>query len=178
MKITPVDHHHNLFLVENFYPQELVDAFLATDHLQTPHSKVDMQYEYPRRGIDRLAGDIYTQIDQYTRDHISTISEAIGADLANSVTGFWLDEAGFSMTPHLDNENVEISMQIYMNENDAELGTTFFESNKRTPRFRPLYKPNTGYIMINGPDQYHGCAKKVPVNTYRISTYTWFSKKS
>ena len=94
-----------------------------------------------------------------------------------SDTGFWLDEAGFFMEPHLDNSGLFASMQIFLNKNHSNLGTAFYNADE-TLRFQPEYKINTGYIMLNNGEQLHGMENPVPNNSYRICSYTWFYPKT
>jgi hypothetical protein len=177
MIIEPVDDTNDLFVVQDFYPEELLGRFLATDHLVQPYKKEDWQDNWPRRRIVHALDPIYDDMESYTRTQISNISEIINQTLMWSDTGFWLDEAGFSMLPHVDNASVQVAMQIYLNENDITLGTVFYD-NTLSVRYRPLYKVNCGYLMINNPKQLHGMMNTVPNDSYRISSYTWFYPKT
>lgn len=176
MKITEVDSQSNLYLIENFYSQELVGQFIAIDHLAASWKKEEWQDQYPRRRLTYEPNSIYQLLDQYTKKQLGNLSGAIGLELMACDTGFWLDEAGFCMTPHFDNDGVKVSMQIYLNENDSKLGTAFYNTDN-TVRYTTKYLINTGYLMINGPDQMHGMGVPVPASTYRISSYTWFYPK-
>ena len=177
MIIKPVDEHNDLFEIQNFYPEKLVEKFLATDHLQQPYKKEAWQDDWPRRRIVHDLDPVYNELDAYVKSQIPAISNIVNTDIDNCDTGFWLDEAGFRMRPHVDNAIVKISMQIYLNDNDITLGTVFYD-NTMSVRYRPLYKINRGYLMINGPKQLHGMMNLVPADTYRISSYTWFYPKT
>jgi hypothetical protein len=176
MTIQPYDQVNDLFLITDFYPQDLLDQFILTDHLLAPYKKEDWQAEYPRRRLIHEPDSVYQAIDDYTKSQLLKVANAIGLELMACDTGFWLDEAGFYMAPHLDNDGVKVSMQIYLNNNDPKLGTVFYNQDK-TVRYRPEYKVNTGYLMINNPHQLHGMGVPVPQGTYRISSYTWFYPK-
>ena len=176
MNITAVDNTANLFQVDSIYPQELLAEFTVTDHLQTDWRKEDWQAEYPRRRLIYAPDSIYAQLENCVRAHLPFISKNIGLDLAACDTRFWLDLPGFSMESHLDNLGVSSSMQIYLNANDSALGTVFYNLDGSN-RYQSLYTENTGYIMINGPQQMHGMNNPVPINSYRISSYTWFCPK-
>lgn len=176
MKITPIDELKNLFLVEDFYSPELLDRFLVLDHLAVSHTKVDWQDMYPRRNLQIDPGTIYEEMNQYVWDQLPSISKEIEIPLDSCSTAFWLDEEGFCMTPHLDNPGVDISMQLYIADNDSDLGTTFYNPDN-TIRYQPAYRLNCGYIMINGPYQHHGLSKPVPKGSYRLSSYSWLNRK-
>lgn len=176
MIIIPVDEQKNLYRVEEFYPADLLAEFLSTDHLLTPYTKEEMQDYWPRRRLFYDDQSIYSQLDLYVKQQLPIIASTIGVDLMACDTGFWLDEPGFCMDSHLDNEGVQASMQIYMNDNINELGTTFHNADG-TVRYKPDYTINTGYIMINGPEQYHSMPTSVPRDSYRISSYSWLYPK-
>jgi hypothetical protein len=174
MKITAVDTQKNLFVVEDFYPAELLDRFLATDHLLTAHKKEAMQNDWPRRRLVKEPDSIYELFDNYVKSRTEEIGKIIGISLMGSDTGFWLDEPGFCMNSHVD--IVQVAMQVYLNHNDPLLGTVFYNPDCSV-RHKPNYKINTGYIMINNPNQFHGMGVPVPKDTYRISSYSWLHPK-
>lgn len=176
MKITNVDTEYNLFRVENFYPQELLTQFTETDHLSALYKKEEMQDNWPRRKILFDTDSVYEKMDRYVKSMLDNIAGSINCPLLACDTGFWLDEPLFSMDPHLDNDGVQVSMQLYLNDNDINLGTVFYNIDKSI-RYKAEYRVNTGYIMINGPSQVHGMGIPVPENTYRISSYTWMYPK-
>lgn len=177
MIITPVDEQRNLFKIENVYPTELLDKFLNTDHLLTPYTKEEMQAQWPRRRLMNETEEIYMEMDSFVKQQLSDIANSIGVELMACDTGFWLDEAGFCMNKHLDNDGVQVSMQVYLNDNIPELGTVFYNADGSI-RHKLVYLVNTGYIMINGPEQQHSMLTKVPVDSYRISSYSWLYPKA
>ena len=176
MNITAVDSTANLFRVDSIYPQELLAEFAAIDHLQTDWRKEDWQAEYPRRRLIYAPDSIHAQLENCVRAHLLSISKNIGLNIVACDTGFWLDLPGFSMIPHLDNPGVSSSMQIYLKVDNSALGTVFYNPDGSI-RYQSPYTENTGYIMINGPQQMHGMSNPVPANSYRISSYTWFYPK-
>lgn len=176
MNITQVDNTPNLFQVDSIYPQELLAEFAAMDHLQTDWRTEDWQAEYPRRRLICSPDSIYAQLENCVRAHLRCISKSIGLHMAACDTGFWLDLPGFSMAPHLDNLGVSSSMQIYLKVDDSALGTVFYNPDGSI-RYESPYTANTGYIMINGPQQMHGMNNPVPADSCRISSYTWFYPK-
>jgi hypothetical protein len=177
MIIKPVDDANDLFEVQNFYPEELLSRFLSTDHLTQPYTKEAWQADWPRRRLVHDLDPIYNELGDYVTSQLTEISKTVNTELARCDTGFWLDDAGFRMSPHVDNAMVRIAMQVYLNENDITLGTVFYD-NTLSVRYRPLYKINQGYLMINNPKQLHGMMDKVPADSYRISSYTWFYPKT
>jgi hypothetical protein len=176
MNILAVDSAADLFQVTDIYPQELLAEFAVADHLQSQWRKEDWQHQYPRRRLVYTENSIYAQLENCVKAHLQNIAKSIGFDIAACDTGFWLDLPGFCMSPHLDNDGVRASMQIYLNVNESSLGTVFYNPDNSV-RYQSSYTPNTGYIMINGPQQTHGMNNPVPADSYRISSYTWFYPK-
>ena len=113
----------------------------------------------------------YQILNNYIHTQLDFISQATDLKIKDCFTDIWLDEPGFSMTPHLDNPGVTNSMQIYLSEDWLTLGTCFYDSNNRQ-RFQVPYLFNCGYIMKNGPEQYHGAPTVVPAGSHRLHSYT------
>ena len=177
MIITPIDHHKNLFYIENAFSQEIVEQLKSEDPFSYPYRKEEMQDIWPRRRLEPTTSSVYNKLTEQLNNCVDQISTAIGYPVFVTDTGIWLDEPGFSMGKHLDNDAVVMSMQIYLNDNPAQLGTTFYNKDG-TVRHQLPYKFNCGYMMINGPEQYHGMTNPVPENSYRISSYSWIRPKS
>lgn len=173
MKITPVDDSGNLFYVEDIYPQQLIDKLTLEYALAAPWRREDMQSDWLRRRLDNT--ELVDEFDKYNKSCADYIGQAIQFPVLSCDTGFWLDEPGFTVGKHLDNDGVAASMQIYMWDNDCLPGTAFYANSSIRREFK--YKKNTGYIMINGPDQFHGMTATVPDDNYRLCSYTWFYPK-
>lgn len=173
MKITTVDANNNLFYIENLYPPELLDKLNESCMLSLPWKKEDMQHDWLRRRL--LSNEILEEADQYVKQCVNEIEQAINFKILSCDTGFWLDEPGFTVDRHLDNSGVAASMQVYMWDNHTLPGTTFYQGDSIRKEFE--YKQNTGYIMINTADQWHGMTAIVPPNNYRLCSYTWFYPK-
>lgn len=177
MILTEVDSRADLFWIKDVYPDNLIEEFLSTDHLAQPWRKEDWQHQYPRRKIIFNAESVYGRMNAYIQNLLNELSDDLSIPLLHADTGFWLDEPGFTMTPHLDNLGVMASMQIFLNYNDLTLGTVFYNPDGTVRKAFP-YELNSGYIMFNNPGQVHGMGYPVPDNTYRICSYTWLTPKT
>lgn len=95
----------------------------------------------------------------------------------------WHDEEGFYFYPHVDNEEVHISCQIYLDNNAPPwCGTSyFFHGKKRGDNFinilTPPYKLGSGYLLLNKSKEIHGMVHKVPEGSSRTSLYLNFKTK-
>ena len=173
MIITPVDHHKNLFYVEQVYPKHLLDKMTAEYALSATWRREDMQSGWLRRRLND--SPLIAEFDQHIKSCAAQIDQATGFAILSCDTGFWLDEPGFTVDQHLDNDAVSASMQIYIWDDAALPGTAFYVEDQIRREFK--YVQNTGYLMINGPGQYHGMTATVPDGHNRLCSYTWFYPK-
>lgn len=173
MIISAVDTHNNLFKVQYVVPELVVKEMLATDWLAQPWRKQEWQEDWLRRKIDNT--DTVQKIDKFLQSKLSCINAACRTSFTNCHTILWLDEPGFTVGIHEDNPGVVGSMQLYWATTNSAIGTAFFsDTNGQRLRYRCPYVVNTGYIMVNGPGQWHGMLTPVPSNTFRLSSYTYF----
>ena len=90
----------------------------------------------------------------------------------------WHDKEGFYFWPHVDNTNIHISIQIYLDNNAPEwCGTSFFYNGlERGDNFvnmiTPPYKVGSGYLLLNTNTEVHGMINKVPPGCSRTSLYS------
>ena len=182
MIINPVDDIKDLFIVENIYSDELINQIQSTNLLSYSHTTVSWQEHVPRKLLIFDYSDILAQLNKELQSKISIISEYINVDIKNVSTNIWIDEGQLEgkMNIHVDNPGVGVAMQIYLLPNDVNLGTKFYydcspDWLSGTLRYDFPFKVNSGYIMINGPKQYHGPPKIIPNGTIRCSSYSLFT---
>lgn len=86
----------------------------------------------------------------------------------------WTDGAGYHTGLHQDNKTIDVSCQIYLFDNDPQLGTTFQKNNDTVV---VPYRNNSGYLMINNRDTelYHTSSCKTPPGVTRYSIYAVWS---
>lgn len=92
----------------------------------------------------------------------------------------WHDKEGFYFWPHVDNTEIDISLQVYL-DNNAPLycGTSFFYNGlERGDNFvniiTPPYRLGSGYLLVNTNTEVHGMINKVPDGCSRTSLYLNF----
>jgi hypothetical protein len=165
MNIEAVDKHQNLYLITDIFSQTLLDDFWKLDLNSLRYQSVLVEGKYSRRNIIEKN----STIAKLYSEGVSEISKYYKV-VANSL---WIDTAGYSMAPHLDNINhVKIGMQIYLSKLDNTQGTCFYNADGSL-RYQFQYVPNTGYLMINSPDQWHGSVCSISPNSFRASCYFW-----
>jgi len=169
MKITPVDSIHNLFLIEDFYTQDLIDSVGCYNCDLYAYQPILVEGQYTRRNIIQGQQHV-TQMYAQSIQNTVQIGKFLNKDLKLQTYNVWYDLPGYFMGKHLDAVNhVKIGMQIYLTEADQSLGTYFYNNDE--VRYYFPYIPNTGYMMINSPQQYHAAPTAVPNNMYRLSMY-------
>lgn len=175
MNITPVDSLNNLFLVEDFYPQEIIEQINQTNFFEYKYEPIMVQGVYTRRNIK--ADKLLRRLESISHKSMSKLSKQIGVDVSLDNCGFWLDTAGYYMDKHIDGINHVIAgMQIYITEGDKSLGTCFYNTDGSI-RYQFPYKVNSGYLMINNIDQVHAMPNKLPDDSHRFSVYHWIKLK-
>lgn len=173
MIIAPVDNKADLFTVSDIIPQSLLEEISQLDLNSIPWTKEQWQQEYNRKRLKPCG--ILQKVDDIIKSNLDKINEITNINAEGCATGFWLDGPGFTMTSHIDNSNVFASMQLFLLDCASCPGTKFTLNG--ADRFVVKHQKNSGYIMINGLDQYHEVAGSVPDNKLRLSSYTWFFPK-
>ena len=145
--------------VENFLPEELVDELVAFSKINTEWYLQEMQENLPRKKISWLLDSpIETAHIWFKELPLFTHLNFMGVTL-------WKDDVDFKMKQHLDNAQVKIAVQIYL-DNKKSPGTQF--GNRLIK-----YGRNRGYIMYNNPDMLHGVPDQTP-HEGRLSIYALF----
>lgn len=102
--------------------------------------------------------------------------------LGSPNTSMWQDSPGFELFPHCDQEVLNVTMQIYLdNDCDERCGTTFLKPNLESEHGEELlttpYKKGHGYILLNTNKEMHGMIETVPAGNTRTSLYVVYDKK-
>jgi hypothetical protein len=77
------------------------------------------------------------------------------------------DQAGFSMTPHLDNYHIMAQMIVNLLQ-DADTATEFYYFNESLPCYRGPLKKNHGVVFLNTPGSIHSISN---MNKTRYTLY-------
>ena len=182
MKITAVDDQRNLFLVEEALPQDLLESIKKEEFHNYPWAAQEMQLNFSRRQLLVDDTGVLADVAAAYNDCLTDIEHHLNIAFhePRCWSSFWLDYAGFRCPVHLDGEErgyrPRLAMQLYLSEDpDAKLGTVFYhDAQGKHTRYSFPYRTNTGYIMINGPTQWHGMLNHIPSQHWRMSSYTYF----
>ena len=115
---------------------------------------------------------------------VPTLEEKFGLELGDHVDArIWHDKEGFHFHPHTDNTDIEISVQIYLDDEAPECcGTSyFFNGLKKWDNFVNIwtapYKTGSGYLLVNTNTEVHAMCHEVPAGCSRTSLYLNFRQK-
>ena len=70
-----------------------------------------------------------------------------------SSADLWVDNAGYRLVPHTDNDSIKLALQIYLSDNDT--GTSLYDSAGNLQYTIP-FRFNCGYSLYNSEHSYHG----------------------
>lgn len=177
MNITAVDDKKDLFLVENILPADIIHEIQQQDFSVYPWELQQGQENWRRRKLLPPADSCLHKIDPYLNSVRLEIADILNVAFTRTFcwSSFWYDSVGFTTDMHLDG-SLPIAMQLYLKSGPENLGTVFYHSNA-VPwkiRYKFPYRANTGYIMLNNPDQWHAVPSVLGPGQERLSSYTYF----
>ena len=120
---------------------------------------------------DTVIEEVHTVFENLT----DTFNQVYKKNYKFSGINLWKDSAGFHTIRHIDNPTIDLSIQIYLNDTDCDLGTKFEYANTtiKTP-----YLKNFGYIMNNDGKIIHYFDSEIPPEYTRYSLYAiWANNK-
>lgn len=120
--------------------------------------------------FDTVVEEVHTSMEAITQE----VNQLIGKDHSKFVgLNVWKDVVPFVIDPHTDNPIIGTSIQIYLNDCDADLSTKF-EYDGQT--LSPKYASNSGYIMDNDFKVRHWMTAPLPQDFVRYSLYGIWKK--
>jgi hypothetical protein len=83
----------------------------------------------------------------------SALENKFNTELQFSSADVWVDNAGYKLEPHVDDDRIKLSVQIYLSDNNK--GTSLYDKEGNVQYTFP-FKCNYGYALYNGPHSDHG----------------------
>jgi hypothetical protein len=165
-----------LYTVNNFLPESAVvklKNYLPTSN-ESLWSPVAGQEKVNRLKLTWETDTIVEEI----HEACNRLTPAVGklASLPLNFIGLqiWKDWDGYRITPHRDNSIIDVSLQIYLFDNDSKLGTTFSEGDCTIDI---PYIHNSGYMLVaNNNNPTHRTTQDTPIGVTRYSLYLVWSK--
>jgi len=180
MRVVPVDESNRLFYVEDVISDTLLEKIqLIKWQDQTGPlflHQPDKDYaKNARRAIDISNSSVLKELDKQLRKQSLEIAQQLKLDFSYYYTDYWLDKPGWKIPIHTDLW-IPCAWQMYWY-GESNTGTTFlWTKSKDDLRHQFEFKPNTGYLMLNLPQdnyqplQWHGMFK--PITQFRFTSYT------
>jgi hypothetical protein len=112
------------------------------------------------------------QDDKFYKNLLDAVNTKLNKNFDHYVGRVWQEENNPYMDPHVDNDMVCGSMQIYLPSSAGENTGTIFFGNNLTLQFK--FKPNTGYICSDPTKILHSTGLPVNFSEYRRSAYFIF----
>ena len=116
--------------------------------------KLEFQEELPRARLD-YNDNLMKKIKIFFMN--SNITNALerkyNTNLKFDSADIWIDNKGYKLAPHTDDNRIKLSLQIYLS-NDNE-GTSLYDSQGNLQYTFP-FKCNSGYSLYNGVYSHHG----------------------
>jgi len=191
MIINAIDDRNDLFAIKNIIPNNLIEELSNEDITNYTFERQPWQEHFCRYRVCYEQNTVIGKIVHSVNSLPKEINKFIGSDFSHIDVSVWYDYEGFEMHKHIDNPSVSNAMQIYLDEGNINLGTTFYFVNDEDievkddeqqwhlknynldERHNFEYVPNTGYLMLNNKYQAHsprGCVNK---NERRLSLYCY-----
>ena len=149
-----------LIEVENFLPEDIVDSLVEfSKQPDVPWELQEMQEDLSRKKISWLLDSPIESVHNYFG------SLRLFSHLYFMGVTLWADGPDFYMEEHIDNDQVKIAVQIYLDSRNSP-GTQFGDRMIR-------YGRNRGYILYNDPKLLHGVPKQIP-HEGRLSIYALY----
>lgn len=172
-----------LYRVTEVLPIDLLEKLVE---LNWNNFLYDTDDRLPNRKSIHLHGinSLITQAEQYIHNLEKQIEETCNIHFTRDEyinTSWWYDLPGFKIALHTDGE-LSSTLQLFLSAPGDQYGTKFYNTKHHTDvRYDFPFIPNTGYLMLNGPQpngirpqQWHGMLNPVPAGTYRLTSYTRF----
>ena len=105
-------------------------------------------------------------------EYIEMINLAFDFNIKGIDCLVWLDQEGYELPLHVDNDTIKHSMQIYLgDEENICLGTSFAYDVNTYPFITLPFKNNFGYVFKNTNKLTHGLLTEVLKDFKRYSLY-------
>jgi hypothetical protein len=142
------------YQINNVFTDAMI-AKIKCEFLQNKNwDKIDLQENKPRQSIRWRHDSVIGEMFMIFQTCENTISKIFNRVVTMSSVNLWQDAPDYQIGPHLDNDRISIAVQIYINDAKIACGTEFYEDKKFIDQIP--FECNTGYIMNNTPNSYHG----------------------
>lgn len=158
----------HIFAVENFLYPPLLHKFLR--YLDSYDNWKPVEFPLVGRQIlnweaDTVVEEVHVCMESITKEVNGLLSTTHDKFLGLNI---WKDVAPYRIEPHTDNPVIGTSLQIYLNNCDANLATNFLYDGEEIAL---PYNSNSGYVMNNDFRITHWMNTPIPAGFNRYSLY-------
>ena len=147
-----------LKIVHGIIYQEYRDFFGKEFKLPTLENKnfirLQFQEDRPRKRLD-YDDELMKKLKVFFMNTNITraLENKFNTQLQFSSADLWIDNAGYKLIPHTDDERIKLHIQIYLSDNNE--GTSLYDKQGNIQYTFP-FKFNHGYALYNGVYSDHG----------------------
>jgi hypothetical protein len=145
-------HYHNFFGSTDSMPSNTQDVLFERLKNQEKLPRKRMSYN-EERSKQLTVFFMNSKITNALQNKFST-------ELKFSSVDYWIDDKGYFLPSHVDNNTIKLSLQIYIGEDHP--GTVLFDKDKKVYVFP--FKNNSGYAMLLNSKTFHGLEYPVKRN--------------
>ena len=155
-------HYHSFFGNTNTFDLDFDDVIF---------DQLENQEQIPRKRMSY--NELFSKqlhIFFMNKNIIDALQEKFSTALQFSSVDYWIDNKDYFLSPHVDNDSIRLSLQIYLG--DDQPGTVLYDNNKPFKTFD--FKNDCGYAMLMNDKTFHGLEYPVKQNG-RTSIYARYS---
>ena len=141
------------------------------------HNLQDLKDDIAPRQEARNRQTWNLQLDDEDTEAIKTAVEtAMDTKYQHMGISLWEDSEGYYTHKHIEQDNVNASMQVYLPADDCALPNTGSIVYDGIQEYQVPFVPNTGYILSNCNTTVHSSGEPVKAGQVRRRVYFYFRK--
>jgi hypothetical protein len=152
--------------LENVFTDDFLNKIELKFSENLMWESVKLQEKLPRRSIPWQPDSVIEEAHNIFKSLTTPISELFCRDVKFVSINFWDDSEKYTIGPHLDNDEISIAIQVYVNDASINLGTEFYKDSKLYHKIP--WKKNSGYILNNTFESYHGMTAITTANRHSL----------
>lgn len=145
--------------IDNVLPSNILNTINSFLDINDKWENVDLQESWPRRAVhwDQPDASPYKQMHFAFQQLTPVIRGVFNEHVEFQHSNMWEDSPEYTIDPHVDNDAINYALQIYLNDADPDCGTCMYRDGEVI--YQVPFKKNTGYILKNGVNSWHGMTK-------------------
>ena len=138
----------------NFFGKDMLEELLDINFANKNLVKLEKHENFPRLMLEYQDITMKKLKVFFMDEKIkSALERKFDTTLKFDSVDFWIDDKGYSLKPHTDDDRIKLAIQIYLGNDN--IGTSLFGlENTSIKTFE--YKENSGYALFNNSVSRHG----------------------